>query len=396
MTPSAQIAGGRRVRRWSRETIITKIREWNDRYGEPPCSADWNPSLARWRAQEWRIERYRDGFWPSTNAAKRPFGGSFDAAVRAAGLEPHRPGPRRRAAGEARPDFVQRAPQEPRAIGDALVDAEARAVLERKLRAAERRTERAEQAARDARRRARRASEREGRARRARDRVQVAERRVRELTSERVEELVADGEARVRAAVDQAEAAAREVTDARRAQQRADARAADAEARAELAERLAAAARAALASDDDSGRAPAARNGASSDDDSGRAPAAGDGSSSHDDRARAPGNAARRAPGRAARRAGHGAARKAAPDAEGRAAAAERRARELAVLVCGQARRLSQAELDALRAGGPSGPAVLAAALKGLARARAGGNGPALDAALTELASAAIRWRDRR
>ena len=114
MTPSAQIAGGRRVRRWSRETIITKIREWNDRYGEPPCSADWNPSLARWRAQEWRIERYRDGFWPSTNAAKRPFGGSFDAAVRAAGLEPHRPGPRRRAAGEARPDFVQRAPQEPR------------------------------------------------------------------------------------------------------------------------------------------------------------------------------------------------------------------------------------------------------------------------------------------
>ena len=99
MTPSAQSAGGgRRVTRWTRELIIEKIREWNDRYGEPPCSADWNPSLARWRAQEWRAERYRDGSWPSTNAAKRPFGGSFDAAVRAAGLEPHRPGPRRRAA----------------------------------------------------------------------------------------------------------------------------------------------------------------------------------------------------------------------------------------------------------------------------------------------------------
>ncbi len=39
------------------------------------------------------------GLWPSTNAAKRPFDGSFDAAVRAAGLEPHRSGPRRRAAG---------------------------------------------------------------------------------------------------------------------------------------------------------------------------------------------------------------------------------------------------------------------------------------------------------
>jgi hypothetical protein len=183
--------------------------------------------------------------------------------------------------------------------------------------------------------------------------VQVAERRVRELTSERVEELVADGEARVRAAVDQAEAAAREVTDARRAQQRADARAAEAEARAELAERLAAAARAEAAE----------RIGEAE-----RLECATD---------------------------GNGAAWKAARDAEERAAAAERRARELAVLVCGQARRLSQAELDALRAGGPSGPAVLAAALKGLARARAGGNGPALDAALTELASAAIRWRDR-
>ena len=102
MTPSAQVADGRRVRRWTRDTIIEKIREWNDRYGEPPCSADWNPSLARWRAQEWREARYREGIWPSTNAAKRPFDGSFDAAVRAAGLEPHKPGPRRRAPGAAR------------------------------------------------------------------------------------------------------------------------------------------------------------------------------------------------------------------------------------------------------------------------------------------------------
>src|SRR5215470_18071689 len=95
MDPSAKNAGGRRVTRWTRELIIEKIREWDVRYGEPPCSADWNPSLARWRAQEWRAERYREGVWPSTNAAKRPFGGSFDAAVRAAGLEPHRPGPKR-------------------------------------------------------------------------------------------------------------------------------------------------------------------------------------------------------------------------------------------------------------------------------------------------------------
>jgi hypothetical protein len=139
MTPSAQTAGGRRVRRWTRELIIEKILEWEARYGEPPCSADWNPSLARWRAQEWRAERYREGVWPSTNAAKRPFGGSFDAAVRAAGLVPHRPGPRRRNGGPPRPapeqlDGALRAALE-RARG-----AEARvAALEQRLLAAEQR-----------------------------------------------------------------------------------------------------------------------------------------------------------------------------------------------------------------------------------------------------------------
>src|SRR6187551_2679885 len=171
MTPSAQTAGGRQVRRWTRETIIRRIRDWNDRYGEPPCSADWNPSLARWRAQEWRAERYYAGVWPSTNAVKRPFGGSFDAAVRAAGLEPHKPGPRRRAPLAARPDMPQRAPQPPRSVDDELLaaadavrKAEARAAeLERRLRVAERRADRAEDAIGEARRRARRATEREGR-----------------------------------------------------------------------------------------------------------------------------------------------------------------------------------------------------------------------------------------
>jgi hypothetical protein len=349
MTPSAQVADGRRVRRWDRDTVIEKIREWNDLYGEPPCSADWNPSLARWRAQEWREARYREGVWPSTNAAKRPFDGSFDAAVRAAGLEPHKPGPRRRVARSARPGFEQRAPHLPRSVdaeleaaAERVVEAEARVVaLERRLRAEERRAAKAEQAVDDARRRARRASEREGRARRARDRVLVAEQRVREVATERVEVLVADGEARVRAAADQAQAATRDALDERRARRALEARAADAEQRAEAAERLAAAARAELATE------------------------------------------------------GAGAAWKAAREAEERAAVADRRARELAVLVCGEPRRLSPGELSVLRSAGPSGPAVLAAALRELGRARSSGNGAALDAALAALASAAVRWRDR-
>jgi hypothetical protein len=350
MAPSARIAGGRRVRRWTRETIIEKIREWDAHYGEPPCSADWNPSLARWRAQDWRAERYRDGVWPSTNAAKRPFGGSFDAAVRAAGLVPHRPGPRRRAAGAARPDVDQRAPQSPRGVAERLAEAEERvqaaearaAALERRLEAAERRAGRAEDVAGEARRRARRASEREGRARRARERVSVNGRaRDRISAEERVEQRVADGEARLRAALDQAGAAGRDAMDARLAQRAAEARAADAEARAAAAERLSAAARAELAS------------------------------------------------------AGTGAAWQAAHVAEARAAAAERLARELSSLICGEPRRLTAAELASLRAGGPSGPTVVAAALRSLGRARAMGGGADLEAALTALASAAVRWRDR-
>src|SRR3954447_10820869 len=246
MPPSANTAGGRRVTRWTRESIISKILEWNELHGEPPCSADWNPSLARWRAQEWRAERYREGVWPSTNAAKRPFAGSFDAAVRAAGLEPHRSGPRRRPPGSVRPDVEQRVPLAPRSVDEALLDAAERvraaerraAELERRLEAAERRAERAEDMLGDARRRARRAGERERRARGARERVRVAERETRVAVTEQVELAAVDAEVRVRAAYDQAQAAVSDALDARKAQRAAEARAADAEARAQAAERL--------------------------------------------------------------------------------------------------------------------------------------------------------------
>jgi hypothetical protein len=243
LAPSAKTAGGGpRVRRWTRELIIEKIRQWEARYGEPPCSADWNPSLARWRAQEWRAERYREGDWPSTNAAKRHFGGSFDAAVRAAGLEPHRPGPRRRA-GAARPAI------EPRGRGT-VEDA-----LEALLADAEARARRAEGEAGD------------------------------------------EGEARGRAADDQAEAAARDAAEARY-----------------------------------------------------------------------------------------------------RAEAAERRLRELTTEADGvdqEGGSLTRSELARLRGGGAHGPAVLARALRRLARARAGGDRAGLAAALGDVASAAVRWRDR-
>ncbi len=192
MTPSANLAAGRRVSRWTCEEIITKIGDWNDRYGEPPGSADWNPSLARWRAQEWRVERYYQsppGPWPSTNAVKRAFGGSFDAAVRAAGFAPARPGPRR-ASGAARPAVAQREPVAPVPRGP--VGGPDVAALERRLAAAEARAERAETRLHDARKRARLANERAARARRSRER------------------LVGEADARARAALDQADAAMRD------------------------------------------------------------------------------------------------------------------------------------------------------------------------------------------
>jgi hypothetical protein len=77
--------------------ILDAIRRWNDRYGEPPTMADWDPYRARQVGQEWRIERYDAGDWPSARTVRNHFGRMSDA-VAAAGLVPrlqgqHRPQP---------------------------------------------------------------------------------------------------------------------------------------------------------------------------------------------------------------------------------------------------------------------------------------------------------------
>lgn len=402
MHPSANSAGGRRVTRWTRETIIEKITEWNELYGEPPCSADWNPSLARWRAQEWRADRYREGIWPSTNAAKRPFDGSFDAAVRAAGLEPHRSGPRRRPARSARPAVEQRAPEAvPRAVNDALVEADERALalerqvaaLERAVSAAERRASKAEELLDDARSRARRAGDRERRARLARDRVRTAG----EQATEQAENAAADANARIRAAYDQAAAAVADSREARREALAAEARAADAEARADRAEHLLEAATAVPTGGGTTtyarvavrGRHEANGGGATT---RGTAAANGGGVSLAEVEARV---AAAVQQAQAESSVAIGAAMAAARAAEDRAAAAERRARELATLVCGEPRQLTRGELADLRGTGPTGPAVMANALRTLHKARAAEDRRALTDALGDVASAAVGWRDR-
>src|SRR5687767_972883 len=127
----ATFAGARplvRVARggWDRDSIISAIQEWVATYGEPPRAADWNPSSAKWSGQLWRAERYRAGRadgspWPALNTAKRPFGGSLVEAVRAAGFEPAKPGPKRRDGVD--PEQASRAVMSPEAramIGAAL------------------------------------------------------------------------------------------------------------------------------------------------------------------------------------------------------------------------------------------------------------------------------------
>src|SRR4051794_39491524 len=128
-----------RGRGWDRDSIIIAIQEWVATYGEPPRAADWNPSSAKWAGQLWRVERYRVGRadgspWPALNSAKRPFGGSLAAAIRGAGFEPAKPGPKRRA--DVDPEQAQRAVISPE--GRAMIAA----ALDR-ARTAERALERA-------------------------------------------------------------------------------------------------------------------------------------------------------------------------------------------------------------------------------------------------------------
>ncbi|HEV2775457.1 MAG TPA: hypothetical protein VGV90_07690 [Solirubrobacteraceae bacterium] len=360
-------------------------------YGEPPRAADWNPSSAKWAGQLWRVERYRDGRadgspWPALNSAKRPFGGSLNEAIRAAGFEPARPGPRRR--GEVDPAQAHRAvisPEGRAMVAAALAqarDAERRvALLEARLDRAGERASRAA-AARDA-------------ARRAGTRAVAAKPKV---VRERVvdDAAVARAERRAAAAEAKAEVTVRDLRD-KLAEARMDA----AEART-AAKRMAAKLERAEAT---IGTLRGERR---------ELKAIGDRLSDELvvaerllERAR---REAERAPGVAtvtveppapeaaqlhAARVTAARDRRAAVEAELRAARAERELRETVSALRGEARRLTPAELAELRMNGPSGPAVMAAALETLTAARRTNNPAHMQEALRRVAQAAVTWQER-
>ncbi len=79
-------------RKWTRETIVSRIQEWARLYGEPPAIPDWNPPQARHVNDEARARRFEEarGHWPFHNVVFAVFG-SWNAAIAEAGFEPRDP-----------------------------------------------------------------------------------------------------------------------------------------------------------------------------------------------------------------------------------------------------------------------------------------------------------------
>jgi HNH endonuclease len=110
---TAGIAGPPRVvreRRYSRAEVLDAVRRWAHKYGEAPTSVDWEPARARRMGHNWRAERFEDGRWPTVRVVRGHFG-TFNDAVRLAGLQP------RRAPARLRPNLAG-----PEAILEALVE----------------------------------------------------------------------------------------------------------------------------------------------------------------------------------------------------------------------------------------------------------------------------------
>ncbi len=384
---------------WTPEKIVRAIRRWVELYGEPPRAADWNPSSARWSRQTWRIARYRQGdpetgeSWPSLNTAKHPFGGSLNAAVRAAGFEPAKSGPHRQ--GSVLPEDVEGIAAPP-AVRAALRDAASRATTaERLVKAQESQLARAQvqvQALRDAARDARSQAPLEAAPVITRERI--VERRVPEPAAiKRVEARAAKTLERATTARDSTQAALSdaksEVARARRDATRLAARLERAEAtinslreeRRITRHKLAAAAEKHATTERllETTRADTATVKL--------AAASQPVRIVHEPSPEA--KIVRAAEREAAM------ARLAAQSAERRADGADRAYAEIASAATGQRRHLTRAELAELRSDGPAGPALFADAIKALAAARKHNDRQALRGALLAAASAAMAWQDR-
>lgn len=78
---------------WTRERIITALRDWAERYGSPPTSVDWNPWLLKSDDLGMTRARFEINDCPPVSRVQGVFG-SWNAALEAAGLETRRAGAR--------------------------------------------------------------------------------------------------------------------------------------------------------------------------------------------------------------------------------------------------------------------------------------------------------------
>jgi hypothetical protein len=373
-----QVAGAPRrgkTPQWTPESVITEIQHFVQAHGEVPRLADLNPGQAKITGQVWRIERYRAGCpvcgsaYPSANAARRCFDGSLERAIRAAGFEPAKRGPRRR----AEVDLSERA--------TARLEHDARVAVDAALaRAADAETRAERLAAQLERARARAAAPAKVKTKIVRERVadaaalarvqrraDTAENRSAATKSELAEAKMDAAEAR-RTAVKLAsrlERAEATIAEARAQKRGVSAELAEAQVAAERAQARAAAAEQALAEARGTVRVERV--------------------------VQVPPE--QQIVDEAIRRAN--AAEEIARRAESRAVKAEREYAEVAVAATGAPRKLTPAELDGLRSAGPAGPALLADALKALAVARRTDSRVRLEEALALVACAAVTWRDR-
>jgi AraC-like DNA-binding protein len=77
-------------RRWTRDGILTAMRDWRERYGRVPSSYDWSRTHARRRGGE-ALRRLNHGCWPSASVVAAVWG-SWSAARSAIGAASSRVG----------------------------------------------------------------------------------------------------------------------------------------------------------------------------------------------------------------------------------------------------------------------------------------------------------------
>jgi hypothetical protein len=84
---------GAHTREQSRRWILDSFKEWNDLFGVPPTSPDWNPALARAKGMDHKAQRHAQTGrpWPTASLVQDIFG-SWNAGRAAAGFDTFTPG----------------------------------------------------------------------------------------------------------------------------------------------------------------------------------------------------------------------------------------------------------------------------------------------------------------